>query len=135
MGKTMEFSSIYPYGEEQKQPPNRSSHRRSSKKYSVLINFAKFPGKHLCQSLFFNKVAGLRHRHRYFSVNFAKFGRTPFFTEHPWTTTSGRTLQLSKRTKMLHCQKLFLSPKLDFYANEIENVTLKTNLKWYSMTF
>ena len=23
-------------------------------------NFAKFTGKHLCQSLFFNKVAGLR---------------------------------------------------------------------------
>ena len=25
----------------------------------VLENFAKFTGKHLCQSLFFNKVAGL----------------------------------------------------------------------------
>ena len=24
-------------------------------------NFTKFTGKHLCQSLFFNKVAGLRH--------------------------------------------------------------------------
>ena len=28
----------------------------------VLRNFTKFTGKHLCQSLFFNKVAGLRHR-------------------------------------------------------------------------
>ena len=26
----------------------------------VLGNFAKFTGKHLCQSVFFNKVAGLR---------------------------------------------------------------------------
>ena len=26
----------------------------------VLKNFAKFTGKHLCQSLFFNKVEGLR---------------------------------------------------------------------------
>ena len=26
----------------------------------VLRNFAKFTGKHLCQSLFFNKVAGLK---------------------------------------------------------------------------
>ena len=26
---------------------------------SVLINFAKFTGKHMCQSLFFKKVAGL----------------------------------------------------------------------------
>ena len=28
-------------------------------KKGVLRNFAKFTGKHLCQSLFFNKVAGL----------------------------------------------------------------------------
>ena len=28
-------------------------------KKSVVKNFAKFTGKHLCQSLFFNKVAGL----------------------------------------------------------------------------
>ena len=30
-------------------------------KKGVLKNFAKFSGKHLCQSPFFNKVAGLRH--------------------------------------------------------------------------
>ena len=29
-------------------------------KKGVLKNFTKFTGKHLCQSLFFNKVAGLR---------------------------------------------------------------------------
>ena len=29
-------------------------------KKAVLKNFAKFTGKHLCRSLFFNKVAGLR---------------------------------------------------------------------------
>ena len=29
-------------------------------KKGVLENFANFTGKHLCQSLFFNKVAGLR---------------------------------------------------------------------------
>ena len=34
----------------------RSSHLRCSKKKSVLTNLAKFTGKHLCQSLFFNKV-------------------------------------------------------------------------------
>ena len=28
-------------------------------KIDVLMNFAKFTGKHLCQSIFFNKVAGL----------------------------------------------------------------------------
>ena len=35
--------------------------RRCSVKKGVLKNAAKFTGKHLCQSLFFNKVAGLRH--------------------------------------------------------------------------
>ena len=34
------------------------THRCSVKK-SVLRNFAKFTGKHLRQSLFFNKVAGV----------------------------------------------------------------------------
>ena len=36
----------------------RSSHQRCSVKKGVLRNFAKFTWKHLCQSLFFNKVAG-----------------------------------------------------------------------------
>ena len=34
---------------------DRSSHRRCS--VGVLKNFVKFTGRHLCQSLFFNKVA------------------------------------------------------------------------------
>ena len=32
-------------------------------KKGVLRNFAKFSGKHLCQSLFFNKVAGAATEH------------------------------------------------------------------------
>ena len=39
---------------------SRSSHRRSFVKKSVLKNFTKFTGKHLRQSHFLNKVAGLR---------------------------------------------------------------------------
>ena len=38
----------------------RSSHRRCSVRRGVLVNFAKFTGKHMCQSVFFNKVAGFR---------------------------------------------------------------------------
>ena len=67
----------------------RSSHRKWSAKQGVLRNFTKFTGKHLCQSLFFKIVAGLRAAtllkerlcHRYFLVNFAKVWRTPFPTE------------------------------------------------------
>ena len=55
-------------------------------KNGVLSNFTKFTeNSHLCQSLFFNKVAGLRPAallkkrfwHRCFPMNFVK--RTPFF--------------------------------------------------------
>ena len=69
---------------------NRSSRQEVFCKKGVLRNFAKFTGKHLCQSLLFNNVAGLtpatflkkRLWHRCFPVNFAKFLRAPFLTEH-----------------------------------------------------
>ena len=74
----------------------RSSRPEVLCKKGVLRNFTKFTGKHLCQSLFFSKVAGLRPAtlfkkrlwHRCFPVNFPKFLRTPFFTESVWTTAS-----------------------------------------------
>ena len=61
-----------------------------SLKKTFLRNFAKFTGKHLCQTLFFHKVGGLspptllknRLWHRCFPVNLSKFLRTPFFIEH-----------------------------------------------------
>ena len=50
---------------------------------SVFKNIAKIPRKQLYQNLFFNKVAGLRPKkrfwHRCFPVNFAKSSRSPFF--------------------------------------------------------
>ena len=55
----------------------RSSHWRCSMGKYVLRNFAKFTGKHLCQSRFLNEVW-----HRCFPVNFAKLLGTPFLTEH-----------------------------------------------------
>ena len=59
----------------------RSSRPEVFCKNGVFGNCAKFTGKHLCQSLFFNKVAGLKPRtllknrlwYRCFPVNFAKF--------------------------------------------------------------
>ena len=54
-------------------------------KKGILKKFAKLTGKHLCQSLFFKKVKGVRPGtllknrlwHRCFPVNFAKFLRAP----------------------------------------------------------
>ena len=70
---------------------------KSALRKGVLRNFVKLTGKHLCQSLSFNKVAGLmsatllkwRLWHRCFSVNFTNFLRTPFLQN-----TSGRLLLL-----------------------------------------
>ena len=55
-------------------------------KKGALTNFAKFIGKRLCQSFFFNEVTGLRLAtlskmelwHRCFPVNFAKFVKASF---------------------------------------------------------
>ena len=66
----------------------RSSRPKVFCKKGVLRNFTKFTGKHLCQSLFFNKVAGLspttKKRGSAFPVNFVEFVRTHFFTERLW---------------------------------------------------
>ena len=70
----------------------RSSRPEVFCKKSVLRNFTKFTGKRLCQSLFFDKVAGLRLAtllkerlwHSCLPVSFVKLLRIPFFTEHLW---------------------------------------------------
>ena len=72
--------------------PNRSSRPEVFCKKGVLRNFRKFTGKHLCQSLFFNNVAGLRHR--CFLVNFPKFLRTPLLTVHLWWLLLTKVLSL-----------------------------------------
>ena len=77
-------------------------------KKDVLRNFAKFTGKHLYQRLFFNKVAGLGPTtllqkslwDRCFPVNFAKFLRTLFSTEHlRWLLLELYAWNLSKCSK------------------------------------
>ena len=55
---------------------SRSSRPEVSCKKGVLRNFTKFTGKHLCQRLFFNKVAGLRPQAYEISKNIF-FYRTP----------------------------------------------------------
>ena len=70
-------------------PKFRSSRQKVFRKKGVFRNFAKFIGKHLCQSLFFNKAAGLRAAtllkkrlwRKCFPVNFEEFLRKPFLTE------------------------------------------------------
>ena len=85
-----------------------------SVKTGVLRNFTKFTGKYLCQSLFFNKVTGVRPAtffqkrlwHGCFSVNFVKFLRTLFLQN-----TSGR---------------LFLHSKIVYYTQYCTNTSETT---------
>ena len=71
----------------------RRSNKRCSIKKNLFRNFTKFIGKHLCQGLFFNKVAGLNFIKKetlaqVFSCEFRKIFKNTFFTEHLWTTAS-----------------------------------------------
>ena len=76
---------------------SRSSHQMCSLK-AFLKNFAKLTGKYLCQSLFFNEVAGLRSATslkkeavaQVFSCDFCEIFKNTFFTEHLWATASER---------------------------------------------
>ena len=85
----------------------RSSQRRCVVRKGVLRHFTKFAGKHLCQSLFFNQVAGevkKRLWHRRFPMNFAKFLRTPFLQN-----TSGCVLLSFIPFIILNCFKFIFS--------------------------
>ena len=74
----------------QKQPPEVFY-----KKKSVLRNFAKFKGKHLCQSLFFNKVTGLslqllkKTLAQVFPCEFCEISKNTFLMKHLQATSSG----------------------------------------------
>ena len=62
----------------QKQPPEVFC------KKDVLRNFTKFTGKHLCQSLFFNKIVGLETLAQVFSCEFCEMSKNIFSIEHLW---------------------------------------------------
>ena len=99
----------------------RSSRPEVFSKKGVLTNFKKFTGKDLCQSLFFDKVAGLslqlekRLWQMCFPVNFVKFLKTPFFIEHPrWMLLSFNIkLKMFLKVKNIIFQTLYTSLFLD----------------------
>ena len=71
----------------------------------VLRNFAKFTGKHLCQRLFLNKVAGLRAKvcnfikkkslAQVFSCEFCEISKNTFFHRTPLVAASERCRSFS----------------------------------------
>ena len=91
----------------------RNNHQRCSVRKGVLKNFEKFTGKHLCQSLLFNKIEALRSAtllkkrlwHSCFPVNFPKFLRTPFLQN-----ISGRLLLNAVKLDSVKLQKQQYTP-------------------------
>ena len=75
---------------------DKSSHQRCSVRKGVFRNFTKFTGKHLCQSPFLNKVAGLGSATllkkatlaQVFSCEFREISKNTFFTEQLWMAAS-----------------------------------------------
>ena len=89
---------------------SRSSRPDLFCKKSVFRIFTKFTGKHLCQGLFFNKVAGLKHK--CFPINIAKFLRTPILksTKEPLLLMAA-----------LSCYYIHLIYKSNLYKNKLVN--------------
>ena len=90
---------LFPFMKIQKQPPEVFYKKRCSYR-----NFAKFTGKHLCQSLFFNKLAGLRpanllKKKLWHNCEFCKKILSTFFTEQLWTTASEYILDVAIQVK------------------------------------
>ena len=91
---------------------NRSSRSEVFCENGFLENITKFTGKYLCQSLLFDKVAGLRSAtllkkilwHRCFPVNFVKFLRTIFFMEHLWWLLLNKTLPIIIKIISVNCR-------------------------------
>ena len=73
----------------------RSSHRRCSLTESVLRSFAKLTGKHLCQSLFFNKDTLAQ----VFSCEFYKISKNTFFIGN-LPATSSEEYKMEKRPNL-----------------------------------
>ena len=74
---------------------HRSSHQRYAVRKGFLRNFAKFTGKHLRQSLYFNRVAGhacsfikIETLAQVFSSESCEISKNTFFIEHVWASAS-----------------------------------------------
>ena len=81
-------------------------------KKGVLKNFSNFAGKHLCQSVFFNKVSGPRR----FPVNFAKHLRLTVSTLICWTEVEKVLIPyLTNLETFNELSRLFLKYKLVYH--------------------
>ena len=99
----------------------RSSRPEVFYEKGVLRNFTKFTGKHLCQRK-------KRLWHRCFRVNFAKFLRTPFLTEHlRWLLLPINILHWRNTLSMKNCL-------LNCYLGNSHHYRIGTALERWQLT-
>ena len=92
----------------------------------VLRNLAKFTGKHLCQSLFLNKVAGLkRDSNTGVSCESFELSRNTYVEEHPRTAASIYWLGIG-----ITCKKIFCYMRDSCYSVQVVYCLLKKRL-WH----
>ena len=115
---------------------NRSSHQRYSVRKDVFRNFSKFTGKHLCQSLFFNKVVQAQACNfikketlaQVFAFEFWEISKKTFFTEHLWATGSDQTPPLSLRVASTPCKTKTNQHWLNYLTNTPHTLNYATSL-------
>ena len=86
----------------------RSSHRTCSTKKGVLRNSAQFTGKHLCQSIFFNKVpTNLLKKTlvQVFSCKLCETSKNTFCIEHLLMTASVVSMEFYKIFRIFFSRK------------------------------
>ena len=118
------------------------SHQRYPIDIGALKNFIKFTGKHLCQILCFNKVAGKKNCEKetlaqVFSCKFCKNFKNIFFTEHLRTTASALSLVWSNQgqsflTQIRHfccyCSEALLSNTRELIIKPFEILSLSSEI-------
>ena len=97
----------------------RSSHRRFSVKKGVLRNFTKFTGKHLCQSVFFNKRETLA---QVFSCEFCEISKNIVFTEHLQATASEKRQSPIGDWSLRPATLLKKDPRIGVFLRILQNV-------------
>ena len=107
----------------------RSSQRGCSVKNDVLKNFAKFTGKHLCWSLFFNSTFFTEHHRATASVNRYEFS-IDYTGSKPFSGISMQWIKYEFSELLLHLRREPESPRLAFLFKLI--LSLGSIFEWQS---
>ena len=117
-------------------------------KKGVLKSFAKFTGKHLCHSLFFNKIAGLRSTAllkksaQVFSCEFCEIYKNTLFTEHLRATACKRSTRYQFRILRNIYNETFRENSLclkavNYFRKKAQTAastkSLSNDVTWYGM--